>query len=197
MMLFSWGGCYWLSSLRPSCLTQVTLMRLPKLVPGAGAIAAACPCCAHSLACVMMQGASLRIPKSVAGARADAATGPPYLLPSGLLLGALMRLPKLVSGAGAISAACPFCAHPLAGVLVQGASLRQPQNVTGACADVFFFKGCYWLSYLRPSCLTLVALMRLEKLVPVLGLQLLALLCLPFGWRFGADGPTAPSLISC
>jgi len=38
------------------------------------------------LAGVLLQGAPLRNPKSVAGAGADAATGPPYLLPSGLLL---------------------------------------------------------------------------------------------------------------
>ena len=31
-----------------------------------------------------------------------------------------MRLPKLVPRAKAIAAACPPCAHPLAGFLVQG-----------------------------------------------------------------------------
>ena len=113
-------GCYWPSYLRPSCLTLVALMRLPKLVSSAGAIAAACPPCAHPLAGVLVQGAPLRHPKSVAGAGADAATGPPYLRPSSLLLGALVRLPKLVPGAGAIAAACPSCGHLLAGVLVQG-----------------------------------------------------------------------------
>jgi len=96
-------------------------LRLPKLVSKAGAIAAACPPCAHLLAGVFVQGAPLRHPKSVVGAGADAATCPPYLRPSNLVLEALMHLPKLVSRAGAIAATCPPCAHPLAGVLVQGA----------------------------------------------------------------------------
>ena len=52
-------------------------MRLPKLVPGAGAIAAACPYCAHPLAGVLVQGAPLLYPKSIAEAGADAATGLP------------------------------------------------------------------------------------------------------------------------
>jgi len=89
-------------------------VRLPKLVPRAGAIAAACPPCAHPLAGVLVQGAPLRHPKSVAGAGADAATGPPHLRPSILLLVALMRLLKLVPRAGAIAAICRPCAHPLA-----------------------------------------------------------------------------------
>jgi len=46
-----------------------------------------------------------------------------------------MRLPKLVPKDGASAAACPFLAHQLAGVLVQGAPLRQPQSVAGAGAD--------------------------------------------------------------
>ena len=71
-------------------------MRLPKLDPGAGAIAAACPSSAQPLAGFLAQGAPLRHPKSVAGAGADAATGPPSLRPSNLLLGALVRLTKLV-----------------------------------------------------------------------------------------------------
>jgi len=50
---------------------------MPKLVPGAGAIAAACPPCANPLASVLVQRAPLRHPKLVAGAGADAATGPP------------------------------------------------------------------------------------------------------------------------
>ena len=110
-------------------------MRLPKLVPVAKAIAAACPSCAHPLAGVLVQGAPLRHPKPVAGAGADAVTGPPYLRPSNLLLGALACLPKLVPGDRAIAAACPSCAHPLAGVLVQGAPLRHPKSVAGAGAD--------------------------------------------------------------
>jgi len=56
-------------------------MRLPKLVPGAGASAANCPSSAHPLAGVLVLGAPLRHPKSVAGAVADAAAGPPYLSP--------------------------------------------------------------------------------------------------------------------
>jgi len=107
-------------------------VRLPKLVQRAAANAAACPSCAHPLAGVLVQGAPLRQPKSVAGAGADAATGPPYLRPSSLLLGALVRLPKLVPGAAPSAAACPSCAHPLAGVLVQGAPLRHPKSVAGA-----------------------------------------------------------------
>ena len=96
-------------------------MRLPKLVLRVGAIAAACFSCAHSLAGVLLQEAPLRHTISVAGAGSDAATGPPYLHPSSLLLGALVRLPKLVPRAGANADACPSCAHPLTGVLVQGA----------------------------------------------------------------------------
>jgi len=60
------------------------------------------------LAGVLVQGAPLRHPKSVAGAGADAAPGPPYLRSSSLLLEALVRLPKFVPGAGAIAAACPL-----------------------------------------------------------------------------------------
>jgi len=56
-------------------------MRLPKLVVRAGATAAACPSCAHPLAGVLVQGAQLRHPISVAGAGADAATGPSHLPP--------------------------------------------------------------------------------------------------------------------
>jgi len=74
-------------------------------------------------------------PKSVAGAETNAASGPPYLRPSNLLLGALMRLPKLVPRAGAVASACPPFAHPLAGVLVQEAPLRHPESVVGAKAD--------------------------------------------------------------
>jgi len=70
-------------------------VRLLMLVLRAGAIAAACPSFARPLAGVLVQGAPLRHPKSVAGAVADAATGPPYLRPSKLLLGALVRLPQL------------------------------------------------------------------------------------------------------
>ena len=57
-------------------------MRLPKLVPGTWDIAAACPSRALALAGVLVQGAPLRHPKSVAEAGTDAATGPPYLRPS-------------------------------------------------------------------------------------------------------------------
>ena len=103
-------------------------------VPGAGAIAAACPSCAHPLAGVLVQEAPLRHPKSVAGAGADAPTGPPYLHFSSLLLGALVRLPKLVPVAGAIASACPSSAHPLAGILVQGDPLRHSKSVAGAGA---------------------------------------------------------------
>jgi len=99
-------------------------MCLPKLVPRAGAIAAACPPCAHPLAGVLVQGAPLRHPISVAEAWADAAIGPPYLRHSNLLLGALVRQQNVVPGAAPSAAACPSCAHPLAGVLVQGAPLR-------------------------------------------------------------------------
>jgi len=108
---------------------------LPKLVPGAGAIAAACPSCAHLLAGVVVQGAPLLYPKSLAGAVADAATCPPYLRFSNLLLEALMRLPKLVPRAEAIAATCPPCAHPLAGVLMRGAPVRHPKSVAKAGAD--------------------------------------------------------------
>jgi len=111
--------------IRFSSLLIGALVRLTNLVPEAEAIAAARPSCANPLAGVLLQGAPLRHPKSVAGAGAYAATGFPYLRFSSLLLGALVRLPKLVPGAGAIADACPSCAHPLAGVLVQGALLRQ------------------------------------------------------------------------
>jgi len=110
-------------------------VRLPELVPGAAPSAAACPSCAHPLAVVLVQGAPLRHPKSVAGAGADAATGPPYLRSSNLLLEALVRLPKLDPEAAPSAAACPSCAHPLAGVLVQGAPLRHQKSVAGAGAD--------------------------------------------------------------
>jgi len=110
-------------------------VRLPKLVPGAKAIAAACPSCAHPLAGVLLQGAPLCHPKSVAGAGADAASDPPYLRPSSLLLGALVRLPKLVPGAAPSAAACPSFTRPLAGLMVQWALLRHPQEVAGAGAD--------------------------------------------------------------
>jgi len=216
----------------PSNLLLGALVRLPKLVPGAGAIAAASPPCAHPLAGVLVQGALLRHPKSVAGAGDAAATGPPYLLPSDLLLGALMRLPKLagagadaatgpsylrpfnlllgalvrlpklVPGAGAIAAACPPCARPLDGVLVQGAPLRHSKSVAGAEADA-----ATGPPYLHPSCMTLEALMCLPKLVPGTGAIApakacseswghsccLPFLCTPFVWRLGAGGgPTAP-----
>jgi len=85
-----------------------------------------------------VQGALLRYPQSVAGAGADAATGPPYLRPSNLLHEALVRLPKLVPRAGAITAACPSCAIPLAGVLVHEAPLRHPKSVAGAEGDAAF-----------------------------------------------------------
>jgi len=52
------------------------MMRLLKLVPTAGAIAAACPSRAHPLAGFAVQGDPLRHPKSVAGAGAYAGTGP-------------------------------------------------------------------------------------------------------------------------
>jgi len=91
--------------LRPRNLVLGALVRLPKLVPGSGAIADACPSCAHHLSGVWVRRATLRHPKSVAGAGADAATGPPYLRPSNPVLGALVPLPKLVSGIGAIAAA--------------------------------------------------------------------------------------------
>jgi len=107
-------------------------MCLPKLAPRAGAIAAACPSCKHPLAGVLVQGAPLRHPESVAGAGADAATVPPYLRPSNLILGALMRQPKLVPGAATSAAACPSFARPFAGLLVQGAPLRHPKSVSGA-----------------------------------------------------------------
>jgi len=67
---------------------------------------------------VLVQEAPLRHPKSDAGAGPDAATAPPYLRPSNLLLGALVRLTELVPGAVAIAAACPSSANPLAVVLV-------------------------------------------------------------------------------
>ena len=72
--------------------TQVLL----ELVSGAQVIAAACPSCAHLLAGVLEQKAPLRQPKSVAGAGADAASGPPYLCPSNLLLEAQVRLSNLL-----------------------------------------------------------------------------------------------------
>jgi len=112
-----------------------TMMRLPKLVLRAGAIAAACPSCAHPLAGVLVQGDPLRHPKSFARVSADAATGFPYLRPSSLLLGVLLRLTKLVPGAAPSAAACPSCAHPLAGVLVHGAPLCHPNSVAGAVAN--------------------------------------------------------------
>jgi len=111
-----------------------------------------------------VKGATLRHPKSVAGAGADAATGPPYLRRSNLLLEALMLLPKLVPRAWAIAAECPPCAHPLAGVLVQGAPLRHPQSLAGAVADA-----ATGPPYLCPGNLLLEALVRLPKLVPRAG----------------------------
>jgi len=125
----------WPPSLCPSFLLLGVLVRLPKLVPGAGALAAACPACAHPPAGVLVQGAPQRHPKSDAEVGADAATGPPYLRPSCLKLETLMRRPKLVPEAGAIAAACPSFAHPLAGVLVQGAPLLHPKSVAEAGAD--------------------------------------------------------------
>jgi len=148
----------------PTSLFLGDLVRLPKLVPCAGAIAAACPPCAHSLAGVLVQGAPLRHSKSVAGAGADAATGPPYLRPSNLLHEALLRLPKLVPRAGAITAANISCANPLAGVLVHEAPLRHPKSVAGAGADA-----ATGPSYYRPSNLLHEALVRLPKLVPRAG----------------------------
>jgi len=61
--------------LRPSNLLLGSLMRLPKLVPKAGAVASACSTCAHPLAGVLVQEAPLRHPESVVGAKADAASG--------------------------------------------------------------------------------------------------------------------------
>jgi len=49
-------------------------MRLPKLVPRAWAIAAACPSFAHPLAGALVQGVQVRHAKSVAGAGPDAAS---------------------------------------------------------------------------------------------------------------------------
>jgi len=147
--------------LRPSCLTLEALMRLLKLVPGAAPSTAACPSFALPLSGDMVQGAPLRHPKSVAGAGADAATGPPYLHHSNLLLGALVRLPKLVPGAGAIAAACPSCAHRLTGILVQGAPLRHTKSVAGPGADA-----ATGPPYLNHSNLLRGALVRLPKLVP-------------------------------
>jgi len=142
------------------------------LVPRAGAIAAACPPCAHPLTGVLVQGAPLRHSKSVAGAGAEAPTGSPYLRPSNLPLGAIVRLSMLVPRAGAIAAACPPCAHLLAGAFVQGAPLRHPKSVAGAVADAATSP-----LYLRPSCLTRKALMRCQRLLRELGpLQLLVLL---------------------
>jgi len=137
------------------------LVHLPKVVPGAGSSAAACPSCAHHLAGVLVHGAPLRHPKSVAGAEAEAAPCPPYLRPSNQLLGALLRLPKLVPRAWAIAAAYSSCAHPLAGVLVQGAPLRHPKSVAGAQPDA-----ATGPPYLCPSDLLLGALVRLTELVP-------------------------------
>jgi len=132
---------------REDCLTLEALVRLPKLVSGAGAIAAACPLCALSshvtislkrkikanpLAGVSVQGAQVRHPNSVAGAGADAATEPPYLRPSNLIQGALLHLLKLVLGNVASAAACPSFARLLTVVLVQGAKLRNPKSVAGA-----------------------------------------------------------------
>jgi len=116
-------------------MTLEALIRLPKLVPEAAPSAAACPSCAHPLAGALVQKAPLRHPKSVAGAGGDAATGPPYFRPSHLLLGALVRQPKLGPRAAPSAAACPPCAHPLAGVLMQEAPLRHPYSVAGAGAD--------------------------------------------------------------
>jgi len=66
----------------------------------------------------------MRYPKPVARAVAEAATGPPYLCHCNMLLEAFMHQPKLVPRAAASAAACPPCAHPLAGLDVQGALLR-------------------------------------------------------------------------
>ena len=103
----------------------------------------------------------LRHPESVTGDGADAAPGPAYLRPSNLLLGALVRLPQLVPLAKGIAAGCPSRAHPLAGVLVLGATLRHPKSVAGPEADA-----ATGPSYLRPSNLLLGALVRLPKLAP-------------------------------
>ena len=118
--------------LRPSNLLLGALVHLPKLVPRAEPSAAAYPSLESQLAGFLVRGAPLRHPKLVAGAGTAAATGPPYLRPSNLLQGALVRLPKLGPGDGASAAACHSCAHPLAGVLVQGAPLRHPKSVAGA-----------------------------------------------------------------
>jgi len=158
--------------LRPSNLLVGALMRLSKHVPEAGAIAPACPPCANPLAGVLVQGAPRRHPESVAGARPNAATAPSCLCPSNLLHEALVRQPNLVPRAGAIAAACPSCANPLAGFLMQVAPLRHPQSVAGAGADA-----ATGPPYLRPSCLELGALKACRSLFRVQGpLQLLALL---------------------
>jgi len=81
----------------------------------------------NPLAGVLVQETPLGHPKIVAGAGADASTGPPHLCPRNLLQVALVHLPKLVPRAGIIAAACPPCAYPLAGVLVQEAPLCHPQ----------------------------------------------------------------------
>jgi len=113
-------------------------VRLPKLVPCAGAIAAAYPPCAHPLAGVLVQEAPLRHCKSVAGAGADAATDPSYLRPSNLLLETLVRLPKLVPRAGTSAAAYPSCANQLAGVSVHEAPLRHPKSFAETEGDAAF-----------------------------------------------------------
>jgi len=150
--------------LRPIILVLRDQVRLPKLVPRPGAIAAACPSCAHPLAVVLVQGAPLRHPKSVAGAGADAAIGSPYHRPSNLPLEALMRLLKLVPRAGAIAAARPPCAHLMAGIFMQGAPLRHPKSVAGAGDDAAIGP-----PYIRPIILVLRAQVRLPKLVPIPG----------------------------
>jgi len=123
-------------------------MRLPELVPGAGAIAATCPSRAHPLAGFLVQGDPLRHPKSVAGAGTDAAPGPPYLHFSSLLLGALMRLPKLVPRAGAIAAACPLVHTPWKAYWCNGPYFA----ILSKLLELELM--LQWPSYLRPSCLS-------------------------------------------
>ena len=134
-------------------------MRLPKLVPGAGASALLAlllhalwlaSCCRRPHCAILSQLLDPELMLLLA-----------LLLRSNLLQGAMVHLPKLVSEAAPSAAAWPPCARPLAGLLVQGAPLRHPKSVAGAGADA-----ATGPPSLCPSNVLLGALVRLPKLVP-------------------------------
>jgi len=108
---------------------------------------------------------------------------------SNRLLEALVGLPNLFPIARAIAAACPLVHTLWLAPWCRRPHCANHKSVAEAGADP-----ATGPPYFRPSSLLLEALVRLLNLFLELGpLQLLALLCTPFGWRLGAGGHTAPS----